>query len=86
MEARDPLPPRRFRGILEVAHSRCRDILSVLEMEHPRIAVKEMLMKIVEEKDASQEEKSIKEVSSSHYCFDKTKLFNAKDFNLLRCP
>ena len=38
---------------------------------------KGVLMKIVEEKDASQEEKSIKEVSSSHYCFDKAKLFNA---------
>jgi bifunctional UDP-N-acetylglucosamine pyrophosphorylase/glucosamine-1-phosphate N-acetyltransferase len=38
---------------------------------------KGVLMKIVEEKDASEEEKSIKEVSTSHYCFDKTKLFNA---------
>ena len=35
------------------------------------------VIKIVEEKDASEEEKNIKEVSSSHYCFDKTKLFNA---------
>jgi bifunctional UDP-N-acetylglucosamine pyrophosphorylase/glucosamine-1-phosphate N-acetyltransferase len=35
------------------------------------------LMKIVEEKDASDEEIKIKEVSSSHYCFDKSKLFSA---------
>lgn len=35
------------------------------------------LIKIVEEKDASAEEIKIKEVSSSHYCFDKTKLFSA---------
>jgi bifunctional UDP-N-acetylglucosamine pyrophosphorylase/glucosamine-1-phosphate N-acetyltransferase len=35
------------------------------------------LVKIVEEKDASEEEKKIKEVSSSHYCFDKEKLFSA---------
>jgi bifunctional UDP-N-acetylglucosamine pyrophosphorylase/glucosamine-1-phosphate N-acetyltransferase len=34
-------------------------------------------MKIVEEKDASDEEIKIKEVSSSHYCFDKSKLFSA---------
>ena len=35
------------------------------------------LIKIVEEKDASEQEKTIKEVSSSHYCFDKEKLFSA---------
>jgi bifunctional UDP-N-acetylglucosamine pyrophosphorylase/glucosamine-1-phosphate N-acetyltransferase len=35
------------------------------------------LIKIVEEKDASEEEKKINEVSSSHYCFDKAKLFSA---------
>ena len=35
------------------------------------------LIKIVEEKDASDEEKKINEVSSSHYCFDKVKLFSA---------
>ena len=35
------------------------------------------LVKIVEEKDASEDEKKIKEVSSSHYCFDKKKLFSA---------
>jgi len=35
------------------------------------------LVKIVEERDASDNEKSIKEVSSSHYCFDKSKLFEA---------
>jgi len=34
------------------------------------------MIKIVEEKDASEEEKKIKEVSSSHYCFDKVKLFS----------
>jgi bifunctional UDP-N-acetylglucosamine pyrophosphorylase/glucosamine-1-phosphate N-acetyltransferase len=35
------------------------------------------LIKIVEEKDASEDEKKIREVSSSHYCFDKEKLFSA---------
>jgi len=35
------------------------------------------LVKIVEEKDASEVEKKINEVSSSHYCFDKEKLFSA---------
>ncbi len=35
------------------------------------------LVKIVEEKDATEEEKKVKEVSSSHYCFDKSKLFSA---------
>jgi bifunctional UDP-N-acetylglucosamine pyrophosphorylase/glucosamine-1-phosphate N-acetyltransferase len=35
------------------------------------------LVKIVEERDANDKEKSIKEVSSSHYCFDKSKLFDA---------
>ena len=38
---------------------------------------KGILLKIVEEKDASDEEKNIKEVSTSHYCFDKIKLFSA---------
>ena len=38
---------------------------------------KNALIKIVEERDASDEEKKIKEVSSSHYCFDKEKLFSA---------
>lgn len=38
---------------------------------------KKDLIKIVEDRDASDEEKKIKEVSSSHYCFDKTKLFSA---------
>lgn len=32
------------------------------------------VVRIVEEKDATAEEKQIKEVSSSHYCFDWTKL------------
>jgi len=35
------------------------------------------IIRIVEEKDATEEEKKIKEVSSSHYCFDKEKLFSA---------
>jgi bifunctional UDP-N-acetylglucosamine pyrophosphorylase/glucosamine-1-phosphate N-acetyltransferase len=35
------------------------------------------IIKIVEEKDASEDEKKIGEVSSSHYCFDKEKLFSA---------
>lgn len=35
------------------------------------------LVKIVEEKDASEQEKKINEVSSSHYCFDNKKLFSA---------
>ena len=35
------------------------------------------IARIVEEKDASPEEKNIKEVSSSHYCFEKSKLFDA---------
>ena len=35
------------------------------------------LIKIVEDKDASVQEKKISEVSSSHYCFDKVKLFSA---------
>lgn len=35
------------------------------------------LVKIVEDKDASDQEKKIKEVSSSHYCFDRAKLFSA---------
>jgi len=35
------------------------------------------VIKIVEEKDASSDEKKIREVSSSHYCFDKEKLFSA---------
>ena len=38
---------------------------------------KKDLIKIVEDRDASDEEKKIKEVSSSHYCFDKAKLFSA---------
>jgi len=36
-----------------------------------------VLIKIVDEKDASEEERNIKEVSTSHYCFDKIKLFSA---------
>ena len=36
-----------------------------------------VLIKIVEDKDASEEEKKITEVSTSHYCFDKLKLFQA---------
>ena len=35
------------------------------------------LVKIVEEKDATDQEKRITEVSSSHYCFSKSKLFTA---------
>jgi bifunctional UDP-N-acetylglucosamine pyrophosphorylase/glucosamine-1-phosphate N-acetyltransferase len=35
------------------------------------------VLRIVEEKDASPEERKIKEVSSSHYCFDVEKLFPA---------
>ena len=35
------------------------------------------VVKIVEEKDATESEKEIKEVSSSHYCFNKSKLFSA---------
>jgi len=35
------------------------------------------LIRIVEEKDATVQEKKIKEVSTSHYCFDKDKLFSA---------
>jgi bifunctional UDP-N-acetylglucosamine pyrophosphorylase/glucosamine-1-phosphate N-acetyltransferase len=35
------------------------------------------LIRIIEEKDATVEEKKIKEVSTSHYCFDKSKLFSA---------
>ena len=35
------------------------------------------LERIVEEKDATVQEKEIKEVSTSHYCFDKVKLFSA---------
>ena len=39
--------------------------------------VKGRVMRIVEEKDATPEERKIKEVSSSHYCFDVQKLFPA---------
>jgi bifunctional UDP-N-acetylglucosamine pyrophosphorylase/glucosamine-1-phosphate N-acetyltransferase len=35
------------------------------------------VVKVIEERDASEKEKEVKEVSSSHYCFDKTKLFAA---------
>lgn len=35
------------------------------------------VLKIVEEKDASSMEKKVREVSSSHYCFDSKKLFKA---------
>lgn len=37
------------------------------------------MLSIVEEKDATEEEKLIKEVSSSHYCFNSKKLFSALD-------
>jgi bifunctional UDP-N-acetylglucosamine pyrophosphorylase/glucosamine-1-phosphate N-acetyltransferase len=36
-----------------------------------------IIIKVVEEKDASEEEKKIKEVSTSHYCFDALKLLSA---------
>ncbi len=35
------------------------------------------VLRIVEEKDASEEEKRIREVSSSHYCFDTSRLLQA---------
>ncbi|MDA3837725.1 MAG: sugar phosphate nucleotidyltransferase [Candidatus Delongbacteria bacterium] len=35
------------------------------------------LVKIIEEKDATEEEKKIREVNSSHYCFDCRKLYTA---------
>jgi bifunctional UDP-N-acetylglucosamine pyrophosphorylase/glucosamine-1-phosphate N-acetyltransferase len=35
------------------------------------------ILKVVEDKDTTAEEKKIKEVSSSHYCFNKPKLFSA---------
>jgi len=35
------------------------------------------VLRIVEEKDATADEKKIKEVNSSHYCFDSKKLFPA---------
>jgi bifunctional UDP-N-acetylglucosamine pyrophosphorylase/glucosamine-1-phosphate N-acetyltransferase len=38
---------------------------------------KGILIKIVEERDTTEKERRVKEVSSSHYCFDKTKLFSA---------
>jgi len=37
------------------------------------------MLRIVEEKDATETEKQIKEVSSSHYCFNAKKLFSALD-------
>jgi len=35
------------------------------------------VLKVIEEKDASQEQKAIREVLTSHYCFRTEKLFNA---------
>jgi len=37
------------------------------------------MLRVVEEKDATEAERKIKEVSSSHYCFNAKKLFSALD-------